>query len=126
MPMTNGPGPFAALLHRYRVGAGLSQEELAERAGLSRRGISDLERGQRRSPHPATARRLAEALNLGLAERAILLACASAGAMSPSPTVAPAHADPGEPSNLPVQLTSFIGREQECEQIQRLLSTTRL
>ncbi|HTD77544.1 MAG TPA: NB-ARC domain-containing protein, partial [Chloroflexota bacterium] len=40
--------------------------------------------------------------------------------------MAPAHADPGEPSNLPVQLTSFIGREQECEQIQRLLNTTRL
>jgi hypothetical protein len=32
----------------------LSQEALAAQAGLSRRGISDLERGARRAPHPAT------------------------------------------------------------------------
>ena len=50
---------FAVLLRRYRIAAGLSQEELAERAGLSRRGISDLERGQRRRPHLATNRRIA-------------------------------------------------------------------
>ena len=37
------------LLLRYRMAAGLSQEDLAERAGLSRRGISDLERGARRA-----------------------------------------------------------------------------
>jgi hypothetical protein len=40
---TAGPGPFGTLLQRYRAAAGLSQEELAEWAGLSRRGISDLE-----------------------------------------------------------------------------------
>jgi transcriptional regulator with XRE-family HTH domain len=33
------------LLLQHRLAAGLSQEELAKRAGLSRRGISDLERG---------------------------------------------------------------------------------
>jgi transcriptional regulator with XRE-family HTH domain len=42
-------------LRRYRVLAGLSQEALAERAGLSRRGIADLERGARRFPYPDTA-----------------------------------------------------------------------
>jgi Helix-turn-helix domain len=36
------PSAFAALLRRCRQAAGLSQEELAELAGLSRRGISDL------------------------------------------------------------------------------------
>jgi len=56
MGATDGPGPFGVLLLRYRMAAGLSQEDLAERAGLSRRGISDLERGARRAPHPATAR----------------------------------------------------------------------
>src|SRR5690242_20514926 len=55
---------FGIQLQRYRVAAGLSQEALAELAGLSRRGISDLERGKRRLPHPATARRLADALAL--------------------------------------------------------------
>jgi transcriptional regulator with XRE-family HTH domain len=49
MTITAGPGPFAVLLRQYRAAAGLSQDELAERAGLSRRGISDLERGQWRS-----------------------------------------------------------------------------
>ena len=38
---------FGDLLRRYRTAAGLTQEELAERAGLSTRGISDLERGAR-------------------------------------------------------------------------------
>jgi transcriptional regulator with XRE-family HTH domain len=64
------------LLQRLRAAAGLSQEELAKRAGLSRRGISDLERGARRTPYPATVRRLSGALGLGLGERAALLAAA--------------------------------------------------
>src|SRR5919206_1482884 len=93
--------PFGVLPQQYRLGAGLSQEELAERAGLSRRGISDLERGARRLPHPATVRRLAEALNLGLAERATLLAGASAGTSPTSPMAAPADTGPHERSNLP-------------------------
>ena len=85
MATTDRPGPFGVLLRQQRTAAGLSQEELAERAGLSRRGISDLERGERRAAHPATVRRLAEALNLDPAERSSLLAFASAGAASASP-----------------------------------------
>src|SRR5687768_1137698 len=38
---------FGNLLRRLRSAAALSQEDLAERAGLSRNGISDLERGAR-------------------------------------------------------------------------------
>jgi pimeloyl-ACP methyl ester carboxylesterase len=45
---------------------------------VSVRGISDLERGLRRTPHPATLRRLAEALNLDDAERTALSVVASA------------------------------------------------
>ena len=66
--------PFGDLLRRLRSAASLSQEELAERAGLSRRGISDLERGARRAPHPETVRLLANALGLADADRAALLA----------------------------------------------------
>jgi len=68
MATTRRPGSFGTLLQRYRAAAGLSQEELAERAGLSRRGKADLERGARRSPHPATVRQLATSLRLGQAE----------------------------------------------------------
>jgi transcriptional regulator with XRE-family HTH domain len=79
--MTNAaddPGSFSALLRQRRKAAGLSQEELADAAGLSRRGISDLERGVRRRPYPATLRRLISALGLSSAERAELLLAAAA------------------------------------------------
>ncbi|WP_051426091.1 ATP-binding protein [Jiangella gansuensis] len=56
---------FAALLRRHRQAAGLSQEELAEKAGLSADAVAALERGRRRAPRPLTVRMLATALNLG-------------------------------------------------------------
>jgi len=65
---------FGELLRRYRVAAGLTQQELAERAGLSVRGLSDLERGLRRRPHADTARRIAEVLALDPDNKATLLA----------------------------------------------------
>ena len=112
-------GPFAVLLQRYRLAAGLSQEALAERAGLSRRGISDLERGARRSPYPATVRRLADALALGATDHAALLASAHAVGS------AVAAAMP-TPPRLPVPLTSFVGRERELAEVRSLLHRTRL
>ena len=62
---------FATLLRQYRVAAHLSQEKLAERAGLSVAAISTLERGVRKTPHMATVRLLAKALRLSAAERAM-------------------------------------------------------
>ncbi len=41
---------FGELFRRYRTTAGLTQEELAERAGMSTRGISVHERGAPRLP----------------------------------------------------------------------------
>src|SRR5689334_8852827 len=55
---------FAALLRRRRLAAGLTQEALAERAGISARGVQDLERGLRATPRPDTIRLLADALDL--------------------------------------------------------------
>src|SRR5215216_5271093 len=55
---------FGRLLRVCRMSAGLTQEALAERAGLSRRGIADLERGARLSPHQHTIDKLAESLGL--------------------------------------------------------------
>ena len=57
-------GTFAALLRRYREAAELTQEELAERAGISSKAIGALERGARRRPYPQTIRQLADALHL--------------------------------------------------------------
>jgi predicted ATPase/class 3 adenylate cyclase len=90
--------PFAALLKRYRLAAGLSQEELASRAGLSSRGISDLERGIRVNPRPATVRLLADALGLSATDRATFLAAAQGSALQP-PT--PAPVEPPSSSDVP-------------------------
>jgi transcriptional regulator with XRE-family HTH domain len=86
MTLAERPGAFGVLLRQHRAAAGLSQEELAERAGLSRRGISDLERGIRRAPHAGTVRRLAEAMELDRHTRAELLArcCSSVGGSATS------------------------------------------
>src|SRR5947199_8337255 len=100
MPTPDRPRPFAALLQQYRAAAGFSQEELAERAGLSRRGVSDLERGERRLPHPDTVRRLAEALGLDRVERSALIASAR-------PAAAMAGLDEPSLLPLPVPPTSF-------------------
>ena len=54
----------------------LTQEALAERAGVSARAISDLERGARTHPYRETATLLAEALGLTGNARAALLAAA--------------------------------------------------
>ena len=67
---------FGQVLRRYRVAAGLSQEALAERAGLSLRGVSDLERGLSRAPRLHTLGRLMDALGLEGSARQTL---ASAG-----------------------------------------------
>ncbi|HET6319371.1 MAG TPA: AAA family ATPase, partial [Chloroflexota bacterium] len=64
---------FAVLLRRHRAAARLTQEELAERAGLSVRAITDLERGVRRFPYPDTVERLARALQLDVDKREGLL-----------------------------------------------------
>jgi transcriptional regulator with XRE-family HTH domain len=50
---------FGDLLRRSRLAAGLTQEELAAQAGLSVRGLSDLERGARLAPRRETVQLLA-------------------------------------------------------------------
>ncbi|HEY3062151.1 MAG TPA: LuxR C-terminal-related transcriptional regulator [Chloroflexota bacterium] len=99
------------MLQQHRLAAGLSQEELAERAGLSRRGISDLERGLRQSPYPATIRRLGEALSLPDAERVALLEAARAGAQRGDS--APRAAD--RRTNIPAARLLLYGRAADVD-----------
>ena len=55
---------FGDLLQRYRLAAGISQEALAERAGVSMQTISAIERGVTRNPQRKTALELVTALRL--------------------------------------------------------------
>jgi predicted ATPase/Tfp pilus assembly protein PilF/DNA-binding XRE family transcriptional regulator len=105
---------FAALLRRYRRAAGLTQEQLAERAGLSGRAVSDLERDDERVPRRDTRDLLVTALQLSPAEQAVLERAATrARAQSPEPALA--TPSPLGPYLTPLlaQPTAFIGRERE-------------
>jgi transcriptional regulator with XRE-family HTH domain len=56
---------FAGRLKELREQAGLTQQELADKAGLSKAGIADLEQA-RREPSWSTAVALAEALGVAV------------------------------------------------------------
>lgn len=115
---------FGHVLRRYRLAAGLTQQQLADQAGMSRRGIDDLERGVRRTPYRDTVRRLVAAL--GLSERdAATLEGAVARAHGRSSVLAlhiPDASDGGALwSHLPTPLTSLVGREHEVAALNALL-----
>ena len=74
--MSDLAGGFGARLRACRQSAVLSQQELAERSGLSVRAISDLERGRTRWPYPGSLHRLADALGLCDEARAEFIAAA--------------------------------------------------
>src|SRR5688572_5418568 len=63
------PTAFGQLLRRLRTASDLTQEELAERAGVSTRVISDLERGVIHRPRRDTVRMLADGLGLTRSNR---------------------------------------------------------
>ncbi len=75
---------FAILLKRYRRGARLTQEELAERAGLSVDAVSSLERGSRRAPRKDTIGLLASALRLAPEEQKVFARAARGTAAIPA------------------------------------------
>jgi predicted ATPase/DNA-binding CsgD family transcriptional regulator len=113
---------FGELLRHHRIAAGLTQDELAQRAGLSARAVSDLERGLHRAPHRDTMRRLADALGLCGPQRSVLLA----GRLPRTKPVERGQPAPGGEPTLPTPLTSFIGRERAVEEVKLLLSRGRL
>jgi predicted ATPase/DNA-binding XRE family transcriptional regulator len=95
---------LAELLVGLRTGRGLSQEQLAERCGVSVRAIGDLERGATRRPQRETLRALADGLRLDSADRAVLQRLARS---APPASTRPA---PGRRPDLPAPVTSLVGR----------------
>jgi predicted ATPase/DNA-binding XRE family transcriptional regulator len=114
---------FGQWLRQHRRALDLTQEELAARVGCSAITLRKLEAEERR-PSKQIAERLAEVLNVSPEARADFLRFARG-----DPFAAPYAAAAGripviEPrrDNLPLQLTSFIGREREIADIGRLLT----
>ncbi|MGY1743053.1 MULTISPECIES: ATP-binding protein [unclassified Blastococcus] len=107
----SGPGPFAERLRRLREAAALTQEELAERAGLTGKAVSALERGERRRPYPHTVRALADALGLDDAARSELAEAARPAAPAP----------PGPAAVLPRPPVALAGRDTDRAEVAALL-----
>jgi transcriptional regulator with XRE-family HTH domain len=57
-----------ARLRALRLNPGLTQAELAQRAGVSEFTVVRLETGKDKRPHPSTRRKLAAALGVAIAE----------------------------------------------------------
>jgi tetratricopeptide (TPR) repeat protein/transcriptional regulator with XRE-family HTH domain len=125
---------FAALLRHLRTAANLTQEELAEKAGISVRSVSDLERGINHRARRDTAKMLADALELSDRARVTFEAVARGRAAEGSWSMrdfadgadgadvidSPDHDALGYASatrTLPRDIASFTGREPELNQL---------
>ena len=117
---------FADVLRRLRAEAGLTQEELAEAAGLSPRTVSDLERGVSRAAHKDTAGLLAGALGLAGPVRAVFVAAARGRVPAAEVLAVQAEALDGFAGNLPVQPSSFVGRVEELADLAAMMQRSSL
>ena len=121
---------FGSLLRASRRAAGLTQEGLAGRAGVSARTISDLERGLSGAPQRQTVALLADALGLDAAQRGALeatilrqrarptarvarTATAVAGDAFPAEPTAPRAGGPSDLDTLSEPLTRLVGRDED-------------
>ena len=124
---------FAGLLRQLRAEAELTQQELAEAAGVSPRSVSDLERGINRTARQDTAVRLAGALGLAEPARSVFVAAALgripagqvlAARRRQAPGESPASA--GGMHGFVPALTSFVGRAGPVREVAALLDRSRL
>lgn len=119
---TDTPISFGKYLKAHRKARDLTQEKLAELVGYSLESIRKIESDQQR-PSKYLAERLADKLALSPDEASVFIRLArtlpTGPTLSTPQPVSVSH-------NLPLQLTSFIGRKKEIAEIKRLLSEVRL
>jgi tetratricopeptide (TPR) repeat protein/transcriptional regulator with XRE-family HTH domain len=111
-------GSFGALLRGYRLALGLSQEELADRSGLSIRAIANIERGRTARPHRHSIRSLADALGLPETEILRLNQAPNLIGSELADLVQPRRV----PRQLPVRVAGFTGRAAELGALNRILA----
>ena len=118
MPSTEA-WAFGEELRHLRLQAGLTQEALAERSGISRNAIAALENGRRRRPRSTTITMLATGLALDTHGRERLQAV---GRGDPHPRTPRAGGLPEPRMGIPPELVShFVGREVELAEVGKLL-----
>jgi len=98
-----GSSSLGALLYRFRLRTGMSQQELAGRAGVSVRGLRDLEQGRVTRPRPQSVLRLAAALELSAADQNLVLA---------------ATASPVQPGRLQVNVLGPLAMRRDGEAVE--------
>ena len=116
MAEQGAPG-FGGLLRQLRADAGLTQEELAEAARLSPRTVSDLERGISRTARKDTAVLLADALGLAGRVHGVFVAAAQGRVLAAEVLAARSQPAGTLAGNLPLQLSSFVGRAVELAEL---------
>ncbi|MGI5184202.1 ATP-binding protein [Dactylosporangium sp. CA-152071] len=118
MAMVEVDGAFGALVRAHRQRLGLTQEELATKAGLSVRSIVKLEGGRIGVPRPPTVRLLAQVFGLTGADAEDFRRCAAGVAAEP-----PAGGRVGSgrvPAQLPPDVSAFTGREAQLAALDAL------
>ncbi|MGH3713211.1 MAG: helix-turn-helix domain-containing protein [Micromonosporaceae bacterium] len=117
---------FGRHLRAKRRERGISQEELAQRAGVSSRALRNLETGHITRPRAVTVRLLADALRLSGPERDRFQQAALAGddALEDGGDrpAAPSLGDRPVPAQLPVDVAGFAGRTGYLDQLTGLLT----
>jgi transcriptional regulator with XRE-family HTH domain len=118
---------FGGLLRQLRTQARLTQEELAQAAGLSPRSVSDLERGISRTARKNTAGLLAEALSLTGPVREVFVAAArgrasAAEVLAARNGTAPEAFTAAATGGLPRDFASDTSRQPELEHLLEMLA----
>jgi tetratricopeptide (TPR) repeat protein/transcriptional regulator with XRE-family HTH domain len=111
---------FGELVRQARYAARLTQEQLADRSGVSVRTIVDLERGQVRRPRADTVRRIAVACGLNAAQREQIETAGRDGLWRDRIPVSSPHG----PAELPPDLAGFTGRTRELAELDAALAAS--